>query len=97
MFAGGEARRGENMEHELADWDTDHSKTDPYQIPRSGKHIRPHPRLNTNFISSAVTMDQVRFIMASEEKERAEKGTAFVHAVSASTFLLLGIEIETLQ
>lgn len=35
--------------------------------------------------------------MASEEKERAEKGTAFVHAVSASTFLLLGIEIGTLQ
>lgn len=35
--------------------------------------------------------------MASEEKERAENGTTFVHAVSASAFLLLGIEIETLQ
>ena len=42
-------------------------------------------------------MDQVRYIMASEEKERAEQGTTFVHAVSASAFLLLGIDIEALQ
>lgn len=42
-------------------------------------------------------MDQVRFVMAEEEKERAELGTSFVHTVSASSFLLLGIEIETLQ
>ena len=42
-------------------------------------------------------MDQVRYIMAEEDKERTALGTTFVHTVSASTFLLLGIEIETLQ
>ena len=42
-------------------------------------------------------MDQLRLMMAEEEKERAELGTTYVHSVSASAFLLLGIEIETLQ
>ncbi|KAF7965306.1 hypothetical protein HWV62_44514 [Athelia sp. TMB] len=68
------------MERELVEWEVDHSKPDPYQVPRS-----------------TVTMDQVRYVMAAEEKERAEVGTTFIHAVSTSAFLLLGIEIENLQ
>jgi hypothetical protein len=35
--------------------------------------------------------------MAEEEKERAEAGTGIVHDVSAGAFLLLGMEIQTLQ
>ncbi|KAF7974955.1 hypothetical protein HWV62_10677 [Athelia sp. TMB] len=68
------------MERELVEWQADHSKPDPFRLPKS-----------------SITMDQVRYVMAEEDKERAALGTTFVHTVSASTFLLLGIEIETLQ
>ena len=35
--------------------------------------------------------------MAEEEKEKAEAGTSVLHDVSASAFLLLGMDIQNLQ
>jgi hypothetical protein len=35
--------------------------------------------------------------MAEEEKEKAEAGTGITHDVSAGAFLLLGMDIQTLQ
>lgn len=44
-----------------------------------------------------VTLHQVRFLMAEEEKIRAEAGIGIMHDVSAGGFLNLGIEIQDLQ
>jgi hypothetical protein len=44
-----------------------------------------------------VTLQQVRLQMAEEEKGRAEAGTCSMHDVTASAFLLLGMDIEGLQ
>ena len=44
-----------------------------------------------------VTLAQVRFAMAEEEKEKTEAGTGALHDVSASAFLLLGMDIQNLQ
>ena len=44
-----------------------------------------------------LTLAQVRLTMAEEEKERAEAGTGAFHDVSASAFLLLGMEIQNIQ
>jgi hypothetical protein len=44
-----------------------------------------------------LALAQVRLTMAEEEKERAEAGTRALHDVSASTFLLLGMEIQNIQ
>jgi hypothetical protein len=35
--------------------------------------------------------------MAEEEKKKAETGTGIIHDVSASAFLLLGMDIQGLQ
>jgi len=35
--------------------------------------------------------------MAEEEKAKAEAGTSVVHDVTAGAFLLLGMDIQTLQ
>jgi hypothetical protein len=42
-------------------------------------------------------LHQVRLHMAEEEKERADPGTGIIHDVSASAFLLLGMDIQVLQ
>jgi hypothetical protein len=44
-----------------------------------------------------VTLAQVRLAMAEEEKEKAEAGTSALHDVSASAFLLLGMDIQNFQ
>ena len=44
-----------------------------------------------------LTLAQVRLTMAEEEKERAEAGMGALHDVSASAFLLLGMEIQNIQ
>jgi hypothetical protein len=44
-----------------------------------------------------VTLQQVRLLMAEEEKARIEAGMSITHDVSASAFLLLGINIKGLQ
>ena len=44
-----------------------------------------------------ITLHQVRLLMAEEEKEKAEAGTGITHDVSAGAFLLLGMDIQTLQ
>ncbi len=44
-----------------------------------------------------VTLQQVRLLIAEEEKARAEAGTGSMHDVTASAFLLLGMDIEGLQ
>lgn len=36
-------------------------------------------------------------MMAQEEKDRVEAGTGVMHDISASAFLLLGTDIQTLQ
>jgi len=47
--------------------------------------------------SQDLTLAQVWLTMAEEEKERAEAGMGALHDVSASTFLLLGMEIQNIQ
>lgn len=42
-------------------------------------------------------MDEVRLALAMEEKARTEAGIEVVHTVSAAAFVLLGLEIQTLQ
>jgi hypothetical protein len=44
-----------------------------------------------------VTLAQVQLAMAEEEKEKAEAGTSALHDVSASAFLLLGMDIQNFQ
>lgn len=44
-----------------------------------------------------VTLHEVRFLMAEEEKTRAEAGTDIIHDISAGAFLNLGMEIQDLQ
>jgi hypothetical protein len=44
-----------------------------------------------------VTLQQVRLLMAQEEKARVEAGTSVTHEVSAGAFLLLGMDIQGLQ
>jgi hypothetical protein len=46
---------------------------------------------------SDVTLQQVRLLMAEEEKARAKAGTGIIHDVSAGAFLLLGMDIQGLQ
>jgi hypothetical protein len=46
---------------------------------------------------SDITLQQVRLLMAEEEKARVEAGTGIIHDVSASAFLLLGMDIQCLQ
>jgi hypothetical protein len=48
-------------------------------------------------LCSDVTLAQVRLLMTEEEKKNAEAGDSVMHDVSASAFLLLGIDIEGLQ
>ena len=44
-----------------------------------------------------VTLQQVRLLMAEEEKAEAEAGNSITHDVSAGAFLLLGMDIQCLQ
>jgi hypothetical protein len=44
-----------------------------------------------------VTLAQVRLAMAEEEKEKAEAGTSVLYDVSASAFVLLGMDIQNVQ
>jgi len=44
-----------------------------------------------------VTLQQVRLLMAEEEKARVEAGTSIMHNVSVGVFLLLGMDIQGLQ
>jgi len=44
-----------------------------------------------------VTLAQVRLAMAEEEKEKAEASTSALYDVSASGFLLLGMDIQNIQ
>jgi len=44
-----------------------------------------------------VTLQQVRLLMAEEEKAKVEAGTSIMHDVSAGAFLLLGMDIQGLQ
>ena len=44
-----------------------------------------------------VTLQQVWLLIAEEEKVRAEAGNGSMHDVTASAFLLLGMDIEGLQ
>jgi hypothetical protein len=44
-----------------------------------------------------ITLAQVRLTIAKEEKERAEAGMDALHNVSASAFLLLGMDIQNIQ
>jgi hypothetical protein len=44
-----------------------------------------------------VTLQQVRLLMAEEEKAKAEAGNNIMHDVMASAFLLLGMDIQSLQ
>ncbi|KIM91411.1 hypothetical protein PILCRDRAFT_607 [Piloderma croceum F 1598] len=69
------------MESNLAAWTDDHSS-------------RPDPYC---LPKSNVTLQQVRLSMAEEEKARTEAGTGSTHDVTASAFLLLGMDIEGLQ
>lgn len=48
-------------------------------------------------VSSAISLEQIRYIMAQEEKMCAESGLHAVHSVSASAFILLAVEVQTLQ
>jgi hypothetical protein len=44
-----------------------------------------------------VSLQQVRLLLAEEEKTKAETSTGITHDVSASAFLLLGMDIQGLQ
>ena len=44
-----------------------------------------------------VTLQQVCLMMAEEEKKMAEASNSVMHDVSASTFLLLEMDIQCLQ
>jgi hypothetical protein len=44
-----------------------------------------------------VTLQQVRLLMAEEEKAKVEAGNGSMHDVSAGAFLLLGMDIQSLQ
>ena len=44
-----------------------------------------------------VTLQQVRLLMAEEEKAEAEAGNSIMHDVSAGVFLLLEMDIQCLQ
>jgi hypothetical protein len=56
-----------------------------------------HMQLRHLIGSLDVTLQQVRLLMAEEEKEKVEAGTDVTHDVSASAFLLLGMDIQGLQ
>jgi hypothetical protein len=53
--------------------------------------------LTDGICASDVTLQQVRLLMAEEEKRKAETGNSVMHDVSASAFLLLGMDIQCLQ
>jgi hypothetical protein len=44
-----------------------------------------------------VTLQQVQLLMVEEERAKAEASHSIMHNVTASTFLLLEIDIEGLQ
>lgn len=44
-----------------------------------------------------VTLQQVRLIIAEEEKARADAGSSMTHDITAGAFLLLGMDIQNLQ
>ena len=44
-----------------------------------------------------VTVQQVRLLMAEEEKAKVDAGTSVIHDISAGAFLLLGMDIQGLQ
>jgi hypothetical protein len=50
-----------------------------------------------NDVCQDVTLAQVRLAMAEEEKEKAEAGMSALHDISASAFLLMGMDIQNLQ
>jgi len=44
-----------------------------------------------------ITLQQVQLIMVEEEKKKAEAGNYIMHDVSADAFLLLRMDIQSLQ
>lgn len=54
-----------------------------------------HILANTCYID--ITLQQVRLIIAEEEKARADAGSSVTHDVTAGAFLLLGMDIQNLQ
>lgn len=44
-----------------------------------------------------ITLQQVRLLIAEEEKARAEAGSSVTHDVTAGAFILLGMDIHNLQ
>lgn len=88
------------METELAAWEADHDKPDPYLLPKSSKSYHPHLALIAfayiNLLAD-ITLERVRIAMAQEEKTRAEAGTSLMYDISAGSFLLLGLDIQKTQ
>lgn len=84
------------MEEGLAAWENDHSCPDPYRVPKSSKSHVTVTYQYTN-IPSDITLQQVRLLIAEEEKARAEAGSSVTHDVTAGAFLLLGMDIQNLQ
>lgn len=85
-------------EEALAAWEKDQSSPDPYRLPKSSELFTGHLVLYTPAnVYSDITLQQVRLLIAEEEKARAEAGTSATHDVTAGAFLLLGMDIQNLQ
>lgn len=80
-------------------WTLDKTKPDPYRLPKSSELIYYIVRrcAHTDALLLDVTLDQVRLMMAEEEKKRAEAGDVVLNDVSTGAFLLLGTEIQNPQ
>lgn len=80
-------------------WEKDQMKPNPYEEKDSGERVCIIFQFAQICMTSdtGLTLQDVRFQLATEEEAAARSGEASVHKVSLSDFLLTGLEIEEQQ
>lgn len=78
-------------------WDADHTLPDPYLVPKSSKYPN-HVCFNVpHTITTEITLQEVRLMMAEEEKKQVEEGTSVTREVGESAAIVMGMEIQNTQ
>jgi hypothetical protein len=81
------------------DWNSDHTKPNPYDEPQNSELIQHLflAQLNIDIYYLATCLQDVRLELAKEDAEAAKDGAVAPHATSLTEFLMKGLELEEQQ
>lgn len=75
---------------------TDHA-VNPYEVKILGKRLQTHSEMNAKDRMTDLTLSEVRKELMGDEEERLKKGGRSLHQTSATSFLIMGLELADAQ